>query len=68
MSCGISESGLDCCVSNGSVKLECGHELPVVTMACNDKANYSKEGNMPVHDGYVGRMKAKALRDSGCSV
>ena len=61
--CSISDS----CINSGSVKLECGHELPVVTLTCDEQKRYTHVGNLPIYDGFVGTVKVKALRDSGCS-
>ena len=57
----------DGCINSGSVKLECGHELPVVTLACDKQKRYTHAGNLPIYDGFVGTVKVKDLRDSGCS-
>ena len=44
-------------------KLECGHELSVITAACPHK---SRSSEMVVVNGFVGNQKTTALRDSGC--
>ena len=53
----------DCCNNGGFVNLTCGHNLPIMSAACDVK---NKSG-MPVTDGEVGSAKVKVLRDSGCS-
>ena len=47
----------------GVFKLDCGHELTVITAACKP----SNESKLHVVDGYVGSSKVKALRDTGCN-
>ena len=49
-------------LQKGHFDLKCGHRLPLMTAACSDKIS-----NMPVSDGYVGDVKVRVLRDSGCS-
>ena len=53
----------DCCSSDGIAKLQCGHELPVVSAACKDGPHRL----MPVTEGLVGSHKVSVLRDTGCS-
>ena len=48
-------------MTDGQVKLACGHVLPVVGGACKVC------DAMPVMMGYVGGRHVKVLRDSGCS-
>lgn len=68
VSCGINDASVDCCISNGTVKLECGHKLPIVTLACDSHKSYSTRSrdNFPVYNGFVG-VEVKVLRDTGCS-
>ena len=49
--------------NRGVFKLDCGHELTVITAACKP----SRESKLHVVDGYVGSSKVKALRDTGCN-
>ena len=49
--------------NRGVFKLDCGHELTVITAACKP----SSESKLHVVDGYVGSSKVKALRDTGCN-
>jgi hypothetical protein len=56
----------DCCVSENTVQLQCGHNLPVMSAACKKELGRPYDG-MPVTDGYVGSEKVSVLRDSGCS-
>ena len=44
-------------------KLECGHELTVLTAACQRKS----VNHMPVVEGIVGGQRIEVLRDTGCS-
>ena len=57
----------ECSIGDSSVRLECGHELPVMTAACDNKSYCGKHDNMPVTDGYVENVMVKVLRDTGCS-
>ncbi|XP_062615055.1 uncharacterized protein LOC134276789 [Saccostrea cucullata] len=52
---------LQCCVTDGLVKLACGHVLPVIGGVCKVCEK------MPIAMGYVGENFVKVLRDSGCS-
>ena len=49
--------------NKGVYKLECGHELTVITVACPRR---SQSSEMVVVNAYVGNQKTTALRDSGC--
>ena len=51
-----------CCLSNNKVILSCGHSLPVMSVACEERPF-----NMPEHFGSVGRKRVSVLRDTGCS-
>ena len=53
----------DCCKRDGYVKLDCGHELPVVNAAQTEKSGV----RMPTASGLVGPHRVTVLRDSGCS-
>ena len=64
-SCAVHEG--ECSVDDSTVRLECGHELPVMTAACDNKSYCGKPDNMPVSDGYKENVRVKVLRDSGCS-
>ena len=66
-SCGVHKGLADCCIGDSTVRLECGHELPITTSACDNSSSSSKLDNMPVVDGFVENMKVKVLRDTGCS-
>ena len=53
--------------NHGVYKLDCGHELTVITAACPAKCPLrSRDKEMVVVDGYVGGHKVKSLRDTGC--
>ena len=47
--------------------LECGNELPVMTLACKNEKGLTCEDNLPVYEGYVGDFRVNVLRDTGCS-
>ncbi|XP_072019480.1 uncharacterized protein [Amphiura filiformis] len=51
--------------NKGVYKLDCGHELTVITCtaACSRQSHKSE---MVVVNGYVGNQRMPALRDSGC--
>ena len=53
----------DCCTRDGMVKLECGHELPLMSAACRS----TDVRCMPVTKGLVNGTTGTILRDSGCS-
>lgn len=57
----------DCYSEEDTVKLVCGHELPIMNAACDSKIYCGKLDNMPVSDGYVEDNRVKVLRDTGCS-
>lgn len=59
--CILTNKLLKCCVTDGQVKLACGHILPVLGGVCKVCEN------MPVQMGYVGGNLIKVLRDTGCS-
>lgn len=59
--CILTNKLLECCVTDGQVKLACGHILPVLGGVCKVCEN------MPVQMGYVGGNLIKVLRDTGCS-
>ncbi|XP_062616792.1 uncharacterized protein LOC134278492 [Saccostrea cucullata] len=59
--CILKHKLLQCCVTDGLVKLACGHILPVIGGVCKVCEK------MPVAMGYVGENFVKVLRDSGCS-
>lgn len=65
--CGINEGITECCLGDDTVKLECGHELPVMTAACKNTGASFKVGNMPICNGYVNDTRVTVLRDTGCS-
>ncbi|MEW8548415.1 MAG: hypothetical protein AB2693_33340, partial [Candidatus Thiodiazotropha sp.] len=65
--CGINEGIAECCLGDSTVKLECGHELPIMTAACKNTGTPFKVGNMPVCNGYVNDARVTVLRDTGCS-
>ena len=46
---------------SATVKLQCGHEIPLLYTAC------TVEADMPTCDGNVNGKKITVLRDSGCS-
>ena len=48
----------------GEVRLECGHELPLVSALCRNK---EKMKSMPVVSGILNGKEVSVLRDSGCS-
>ena len=48
------------------VMLECGHELPIISVASISRPNNFIHG-MPVVEGVINDKKIQVLRDSGCS-
>ena len=53
----------ECCTHDGMIKLECVHQLPLLSAAC--KSTIVK--CMQVTRGLVNGTTASILRDSGCS-
>ena len=51
------------CIQNGSVYLECGHTLPIMSAVCKSR---TVQG-MPVSKGMINGQVGSVLRDSGCS-
>lgn len=56
----------ECCKTDGKVTLGCGHELPLVSAACN-KGRFDKVDRLPLCTGKVGETGVSVLRDTGCS-
>ncbi|XP_006811999.1 uncharacterized protein LOC102803869, partial [Saccoglossus kowalevskii] len=54
---------LDQAFRKGFLTLDCGHQLPVLSAACN--SSYAQA--MPVQEGKIGTSVIQVLRDSGCS-
>ena len=54
----------ECCTHGDKVRLECGHELPLVSALCRNK---EKMKSMPVVSGILNGKEVSVLRDSGCS-
>ena len=51
------------CIHDNKVRLECGHELPVINGLCKDGMGKS----MPVVQGVLNGKLVTVLRDTGCS-
>ncbi|KAJ8042664.1 hypothetical protein HOLleu_09479 [Holothuria leucospilota] len=49
-------------IEEGHFELKCGHKIDLMTAGCR-----VSDKDMPVFDGYVGQLKVKVLRDTGCS-
>lgn len=56
----------ECCKTDGKVTLGCGHELPLVSAACN-KGRFDNVNRLPLCTGKVGETGVSVLRDTGCS-
>ncbi len=54
---------VDVIPNQSTYKLDCGHELTVITAAC---PHQPKKSRIVLVDGYVGKQKVTAMRDSGC--
>ena len=52
-----------CCVKRDHIKLDCGHEYPLMSAACREPVTKG----MPVVIGLIGNKPVSVLRDSGCS-
>lgn len=52
---------VDCAVKEGQFQLKCGHCIPLLSAACKSVGD-----NMPISEGYMGKIKLKLLRDTGC--
>ncbi|XP_071842666.1 uncharacterized protein [Apostichopus japonicus] len=56
-----------------SINLACGHEIPIVSAACEEPTDITEKilsdvkERMPVVEGYLKGRKVSVLRDSGCS-
>ena len=58
----------DCCQSEGKVKLECGHELDILSLSCGEnQVNGNSCKTMPVCEGKLNGKIVSVLRDSGCT-
>lgn len=66
-SCGVHEGVAECGLKDGAIRLECGHELSIMTAECDNSRYYDRPDNMPVFDGYVENVRIKVLRYTGCS-
>lgn len=53
----------NCCVKKDHIKLDCGHEYPLMSAACREPVTKG----MPVVIGLIGNKQVSVLRDSGCS-
>ena len=53
----------ECCIHDNKVRLECGHELPLISALCKNR----KYTSMPVVEGILNNKIVSVLRDSGCS-
>ena len=53
----------ECCIHDNKVRLECGHELPVINALCKNRMLKS----MPVVQGVLNGKGVTVLRDTGCS-
>ena len=51
----------ECCVHENKFRLECGHELPVINVLCNNRMLKS----MPVVQGVLKGKGCTVLRDTG---
>lgn len=71
VACLIEQGKLcNCKRPNGyHVRLECGHELPIMSAACapRDDVTDISRSNMPIRKGLIGDKLVEVLRDSGCS-
>ena len=67
-SCGEHKGLAACSIGDSTVRLESGHELPIMTTAWDNSSSSSKLDNMPVVDGFVENMKVKVLRDVASQV
>ena len=57
------KSDHECCINDNKVRLECGHELPVINELCKNGMGKS----MPVVQGVLNGKLDTVLRDTGCS-
>ena len=57
------KSDHECCIHDNKVRLECGHELPVINGLCKNGMGKS----MPVVQGVLNGKLVTVLRDTGCS-
>ena len=56
----------ECCKADGnSVRLECGHRINFLNMACPDKS--TRNSQMPTCEGLLDGKRVVVLRDTGCS-
>ena len=53
----------ECCIHDNKDRLECGHELPLISALCKNR----KFTSMPVMEGILNDKIVSVLRDSGCS-
>ena len=61
------EKSLQECLTRDGLKLANGAVVPIVVGACYQHSEITLDHNLPVADGYLGDVKVKVLRDSGCS-
>ena len=57
------KSDHECCIHDNKVRLECGHELPVINGLCKNGMGKS----MPVVQGVLNGKLVTVLGDTGCS-
>ena len=56
----------ECCKADGnSVRLQCGHRINFLNMACPDKS--TRNSQMPTCEGLLDGKRVVVLRDTGCS-
>lgn len=58
-----SDSHIVSALEQGFVTLQCGHKIPLLSVACSP----SKTSLLPVTTGFVGSEKVNVLRDTGCT-
>ena len=63
----IHEKLGDCCKHDGKVKLQCGHELNILSLSCDGERTKENSLQMPVYKGFINGEYVSVLRDSGCS-
>ena len=56
------KSDHECCIHDNKVRLDCGHELPVINGLCKNEMGKS----MPVVQGVKNGKLVTVLRDTGC--
>jgi len=65
--CQNYEKSLNDCLTGDGLKLANGDVVPIVVGACDQHSEATLSHNLPMSDGYIGNVKVRVLRDSGCS-